>query len=113
MNKQTFLKATLLTQTIALLVYTYYAFQNEGANLLQIFLQNIKSLNWNGQFNLDFLCYLLLSGLWTMWRNKFSAKSIAVGLLAATLGTIVFAPYLLFLLFQEKGDIKKVLTGDR
>lgn len=113
MNKQRFLKAILLTQTLALLTYTYFAFQNEGANLLQIFLQNIKSLNWNGQFNLDFLCYLMLSGLWIMWRNKFSVKSIAVGLLASILGTIVFAPYILFLLFQENGDIKKVLTGNR
>lgn len=113
MNKQRFLKAILLTQTLALLAYTYFAFQNEGANLLQIFLQNIKSLNWNGQFNLDFLCYLMLSGLWIMWRNKFSTKSIALGLVATTLGTIVFAPYILFLMFQENGDIKKVLTGDR
>lgn len=113
MNKQTFLKALLLTQTLAILAYTYLAFQNEGANLLQIFLQNIKSLNWNGQFNLDFLCYLMLSGLWIMWRNKFSAKSIGIGSLAMILGTVVFAPYILFLLFQEKGDIKKVLTGDR
>ena len=113
MNKQRFLKAILLTQTLALLAYTYFAFQNEGANLLQIFLQNIKSLNWNGQFNLDFLCYLILSGLWIMWRNKFSVKSIVLGSLAMILGTVVFAPYLLLLLFQENGDIKKILTGNR
>ncbi len=113
MNKQTFLKALLLTQTFALLAYTYFAFQNEGANLFQIFLLNIKSINWNGQFNLDFSCYLTLSGLWIMWRNKFSAKSIAIGFIAMILGIIAFAPYLLFLLIKENGNLKKVLLGAR
>lgn len=103
----------LATQTIALLVYTYYAFNNQGASLLQIFFSNIASMTWNGQFNLDFLCYLMLSGLWMMWRNKFSLNSIIIGIVAMVLGIVVFAPYVIILLIREKGEIKRVLIGDR
>jgi len=70
-------------------------------------------LTWSGQFNLDFLCYLALSGLWIMWRNKFSGKSILVGTVAMILGIVFFAPYLLWLMNKEKGDLKRVLVGDR
>ncbi|GAB2521482.1 hypothetical protein [Spirosoma aerophilum] len=113
MNRQPLLRFLLFVQTIALLVYTYLAFQNEGATLFQLFLANIASLTWNGQFNLDFSCYLALSGLWIMWRNKFAPAAIVLGLAAMILGILAFAPYLLYLLTKENGDLKKVLIGDR
>ena len=103
----------LVAQTIVLLVYTFFAFQNEGVRLFQIFIANIASLNWNGQFNLDFSCYLIVSGVWIMWRSKFENTSIAVGLTAMIFGIIVFAPYLLYLLKKENGELKKVLIGNR
>ena len=78
-----------------------------------MFLSNVKSINWSGQFNLDFMSYLTLSGLWVMWRNHVSGKSIVIGLVAMILGIIFFAPYVLVLLVQEKGDLKKVLVGNR
>jgi uncharacterized membrane protein YozB (DUF420 family) len=106
-------KGLLIIQTIAVLIYTVIAFANEGPNLLAIALFNIQSLNWNGQFNLDFSCYLALSGLWIMWRDKFSSKAIAVAIAAMILGIIFFAPYLLYRLIKENGDIKKMLVGDR
>lgn len=113
MKNNFLLKTLLLIQTLGLLLYSYIAFRSEGANLWDIFFTNIMSLTWNGQFNLDFLCYLLLSGLWIMWRNKFTAKSIILGALAAILGIVVLAPYLLFLISKEKGDLKQVLIGNR
>lgn len=113
MKNLNLLKALLITQTIAVLIYTFSAYQKEGATLFGIFISNLQSFHWNGQFNLDFSCYLVLSGLWTMWRNKFSAASIAVGSMAMVVGILLFAPYILFLLTKEKGDLKKVLTGER
>jgi hypothetical protein len=112
-NSQTLLKSLLIIQTIVLLVYTGFAIQNEGWTLFTIFTNNIAALNWNGQFNADFSCYLALSGIWIMWRNKFSISSIIFAVIAAIIGIIVFAPYLLYLLTKEKGDLKKVLLGDR
>jgi len=112
-NRNAFLKALLLIQTVALVVYTVYAVKNEGWALFQVITDNIYALGWNGQFNLDFSCYLTLSGLWIMWRNQFSFPSILIAVNAMIIGIIVFAPYLLYLLFSEKGDLKKVLIGKR
>lgn len=112
-NSQTLLKSLVIIQTIALLVYTAFAIKNEGWTLFSILINNITSLNWNGQFNLDFSCYLTLSGIWIMWRNKFSISSIIFAVIAMIIGIMAFAPYLLYLLTKEKGDLKKILLGDR
>lgn len=111
-NSQTLLKLLVITQTIAILVYTGFAIKNEGWTLFNIFTNNISALNWNGQFNLDFSCYLTLSGIWIMWRNKFSISSIIFAVFAMIIGIIAFAPYLLYLLAKEKGDLKKLLLGE-
>jgi hypothetical protein len=112
MKNNKLFKALLIGQTL-LLAYTILAFKNEGPNLFDIFLSNIQSLKWNGQFNLDFSCYLTLSGLWMMWRNKFTPSSIVFGIVAMILGIIVFAPYILYVLTKENGDLKKLLIGNR
>ncbi len=111
-NKQFLLKSLLVIQTTLLIGYTLYTAQSQGWNLLQVFVQNIMSLSWNGQFNLDFSCYLTLSALWIMWRNQFSVKSIAIGVTAMVIGIMAFANYLLYLLTIEKGDLRKVLIGN-
>jgi hypothetical protein len=98
---------------LAVAILTRLAFQREGAGLFQVFIGNIRAGGWNGQFNADFTCYLVLSGLWLMWRNHFRPPAILLGLAAAILGIILFAPYLVFLLYREKGNLVKVLVGDR
>lgn len=113
MKKLYFLKGLLIIQAIGVLVYTFFAFSNEGSNLFGVFLTNIMSLNWNGQFNFDFSCYLILSGIWIMWRNQFTSSSILLAIIAAIIGIIVFAPYLVYLIIKENGDLKTVLVGNR
>jgi hypothetical protein len=106
-------KTLLVIQSLGLLAYTFIAFQTEGATLFSVALNNLKSLTWSGQFNLDFLCYLTISGIWIMWRNKFSRISILVGTCAMILGIVFFAPYFLWLMNKENGDLKRVIVGDR
>lgn len=48
-----------------------------------------------------------------MWRNKFAPAAIVLGLSAMIIGIMAFAPYVLYLLTKENGDLKKVLIGDR
>jgi hypothetical protein len=112
-KKQTFLKGLLIIQTLGLLLYTIIAIQNDGGNFLARAIEFITSLMWKGQFALDFQCYLILSALWVAWRNKFSVNSIVIAVVAMILGIIVFAPYLLYLLSKEQGDLKRVLIGNR
>lgn len=112
-NNQGLLKALLLLQTIGLLVYTFLAIQNDGPNFLLRAKAFVSSLTWMGQFALDFSCYLMLSGLWIMWRNKFRTKGIVIAFAAMVLGIVFFAPYLIYLLRKEQGNLKNVLLGDR
>ena len=112
-KNHTILKGLLIIQTVGLFIYTIIAIQNDGGNFLARALEFATSLTWMGQFALDFQCYLVLSALWIAWRNKFSIKSILIAVIAMILGIIVFAPYLLFLLTKEKGNLKRVLIGDR
>ena len=112
-KKHIFLKGLLIIQTVGLLIYTVIAIQNDGANFLVRAQEFTTSMTWMGQFALDFLCYLILSALWVAWRNKFSTNSIVIAMVAMILGIIVFAPYLLYSIFKEKGDLKRVLIGNR
>lgn len=112
MKTNNLFKILLVTQTIGLVIYTTIVMKNSDENLFQIFLSNIRQIEWNGQFSLDFSCYLLLSWIWITWRNKFSLQSILIATAAAIVGIMVFAPYLLYLLYKEKGDLKKVLIGE-
>lgn len=112
-SRKSFFGALLLVQTIGMLFYTVIALKNDGFNFITRAQEFVLSMAWMGQFTLDFQCYLMLSALWIAWRNKFTGKAIVLALAAMILGIIVFAPYVLFLLNREKGDLKRVLLGDR
>ncbi len=71
------------------------------------------AMGWPGQFNLDSFGFLLLSGIWTVWRNGFSGKGMALGPLAAFGCLLLLAIYLLGLSFETDGDIRKTLLGVR
>ncbi|MEQ9448599.1 MAG: hypothetical protein RLN70_06775, partial [Rhodospirillaceae bacterium] len=71
----------------------------------------IAGMTWQGQFNTDFMMYLMLSGLWTAWRSGFTAGAVALGAVAAVLGILFLAPYLLYLSYRTKGDLRRLLLG--
>jgi len=91
--------------------YTMIVGLNHGWNLLPIFFGDIAAMTWPGQFNSDFMTFLLLSGLWLAWRHQFSAGGIFLGALGVFGGMMVLAPYLLCASFQANGDVKVLLLG--
>jgi hypothetical protein len=101
----------LIAFWLVLLAYTGVVIANHGMNLLPIFFGDIAAMAWPGQFNLDFMGFLLLSALWTAWRGGFSGLSLILGLVAAFGGIGFLAPYLLYLTYQTNGDIRAVLLG--
>lgn len=106
----------LFLATIALVViaYTIPVIQSEGILvLLPTFFGEMKNFQWAGQFNLDFFTFLLLSGLWTAWRNNFSLIGNVLGIGAVVLGAPYLALYLIYLSFVCDGDVKLMLLGDR
>lgn len=105
-----FLRILLLVLTIDLLVYTYFVGAEHGWNLLPVFFADIGAMGWPGQFNVDFMGFLVLSGLWTMWRNAFSVTGIGLGLLAFFGGILFLGTYLLVLSYQC-ADLEEILLG--
>jgi hypothetical protein len=114
-SKQTqiLLKTFLIILVLSLMIYTFVIGITAGWNFVEVAIGSVVPVSWNGQFALDFNCYLMLSVLWILWRNNYSLQSILIAPFAMTIGFIVLAPYLFYLLTVEKGDIKKVLIGNR
>ncbi len=81
-----------------------------GPSFLPTFISDITAVTWNGQFNLDFLGYLLISALWVAWRHGFSAAGIVLALIASVGGMLSFGPYLLYATLNA-GDLKTVALG--
>ena len=106
-------RTLLITLFLVLFVYTGAVIGAHGWNLFTVFFGDVATMGWPGQFNTDFTMMLMLSGLWTAWRGHFTGRSIARGLLAMFLGTSFLAPYLLYLSFKERGDVPRMLVGDR
>ncbi|WP_373487585.1 hypothetical protein [Blastomonas sp.] len=91
--------------------YTAVTISNHGIHLLPVFFGDIARMDWPGQFNMDFSSFLLLSGLWTAWRNGFSASGLALAVVAALGGILFLATYLLVLSYTCGGDIRVMMLG--
>ena len=107
----TFFRIILALLTINIVVYTLFVGMEHGWNLLPIFFADIAAMTWPGQFNVDFMSFLVLSGLWTMWRNEFSPAGIALGVVAFFGGMLFLGLYLLYLTFQTGGDMRQIILG--
>ena len=103
----------LLTFLVVLIVYTLIVVSNHGMNLFAVFFGDMMAMNWPGQFNLDFLGFLMLSALWVIWRNDFAPMSFVLGIFAF-LGGMSFLPvYLVYLSYKTEGNIGQMILGER
>jgi len=91
--------------------YTSVVVSNYGMGLLPIFFGDMAKLEWPGQFNLDFMCMLSLSGLWISWRHQFSAIGIILGIIAFFGGALFLSAYLFVESFRVRGDMKALMLG--
>jgi hypothetical protein len=104
-------RAWLVLILVVVGAYTAVVIRDHGMNLYPQFFGDIAKLGWPGQFNLDFLFMLSLSGLWAAWRNGFSGAGLLLGFAAFNLGAPFLSGYLLVLLAQTKGDLRAALLG--
>lgn len=112
-NSQTLFKALLILQTISVAVYTYFTIQADGWNFFAAAIEHLASMQWKGQFSLDFFAYLLLSALWIGWRNRYSTQAIVLSVTALIFGILFLAPYLIYLISTHNGNLRAVLVGER
>jgi len=104
------LRLFLILFLVVLTAYTLLVMKDHGANLFAVFFNDMTSVNWAGQFNLDFMGFLALSGLWVSWRHNFSGTGLLLGLLAFFGGMMFLCIYLLFVI-QRAPDMATVLLG--
>ena len=104
-------RALLLILLVTVVVYTIPVVLNHGINLLPVFFGDMMKMAWPGQFNLDFLGFLTLSAVWTMWRNNFTPGGIGLGVLAFFFGIPFLTTYLLILSYRTNGDMKEIMLG--
>ena len=103
----------LVILLIAVVTYTIPVVIEEGlSSLLPTFFRDILTMTWPGQFNSDFLGFLILSATWTAWRNQFSAPGLGLALVALFGGIPFLTTYLLYLSYQTNGDIRVMLLGE-
>ena len=105
-------KVLLIIQIIGILVYTGIVGYHHGWDLFTIFFNDLAAMTWPGQFNYDFMNFLILSGLWVAWRNRFSVFGIVLGVIASVFGIMFLATYLLILVSKYDGDMNKVFMGE-
>jgi hypothetical protein len=96
---------------LSLVAYTAVTISNHGWNLLPVFFGDMRAMTWPGQFNFDFMSFLLLSGLWVSWRHKFSLAGIALGAVAVFGGMLFLSLYLLVVSVRAKGNVEELLLG--
>jgi hypothetical protein len=92
-------------------LYTGVVVAHHGLNLLPVFFGDMAGMAWPGQFNLDFMCMLALSGLWVAWRHRFGAAGIALGLVAFFGGALFLSAYLFVESFRAGGSVEALLLG--
>jgi len=97
----------------AITLYTGVVVAHHGLDLLPVFFGDMAGMAWPGQFNLDFMCMLALSGLWVAWRHRFGAAGIALGLAAFFGGALFLSAYLLVASFRADGNVEALLLGGR
>lgn len=103
----------LIAITVWVVFYTLKVGMSEGWNIIGIFFGDMRAMNWPGQFNTDFMSFLILSGLWVAWRNHFSPIGILLGVIFVFGGILVLAPYLLYLSFKTDGDMQTIMLGPK
>ncbi len=108
----TLFRIYLAAWIVGIAAYTSVTIANHGLDLVPVFFGDMAKMAWPGQFNLDFLSFLCLAGLWLVWRHDFSLGGIALGLFIFAGGMPFLASYLLFHSFRSGGDMKVLLLGE-
>ena len=104
-------RVLLVLMLLVLTGYTGVVIANHGWNLIPLFFGDIAAMTWPGQFNTDFMGFLILSGLWTAWRHHFAPLGLLLGLIAVFGGMMFLTIYLLVVSAAAKGELATSLPG--
>ena len=103
----------LLVMFVSVAAFTAVTTANHGIDVLPIFFGDMMKMTWPGQFNFDFSCFLIMSGLWVSWRHNFSIGGVLLGVVAAFGGALFLSMYLLVQSFLQDGDVAALMLGSK
>jgi hypothetical protein len=107
------LRVILIVAWLLVIGVSIHAIQAMGASASgNIFLGDF-SHPWRAQFNTDFSFHLLLMALWILYREKSPIRGFAFALLSIVGGGAFSLAYIFVATFAAKGDIRRLLLGDR
>lgn len=109
----TLFRMLLALMFVAISGYTAVVVAHHGVELFPVFFGDMAKLMWPGQFNLDFMCLLLLSGLWVSYRHRFRPLGMLLGLGALIGGASFLSVYLLVESIRTRGGVPALLLGER
>ncbi|HEV7234093.1 MAG TPA: hypothetical protein VGN36_07590 [Sphingorhabdus sp.] len=92
-------------------IYTIVVVQQHGPDFVIPFFADIAEMGWAGQFNMDFLSFLMLGSLWLMWRHHFSPLGLFFGVVIFAGGAPFLCSYLLVVIAKNRPDIASLLLG--
>lgn len=99
---------------IAIVLYTIPVVLNHGLfSLFGVFFGDIARMQWPGQFNLDFMGFLLMSGVWLAWRHDFSPAGLGLAAGGFLLGAPFLSAYLFLTSRQVGGSWAVLYLGER
>ena len=101
----------LILATVLIYAITVVATMSYGPNWPAVALSDLAALNWRSQFDADFILYLIIFATWVSWREGFTARTHALGVLSIVMGGMFGFPYLLYATYVAEGDPKRVLLG--
>lgn len=103
----------LLVAIVAVVgIYTSITIAQHGIDLYTVFFGDMAEMTWRGQFNVDFLCFLILSGVWVAWRHEFTLTGLVLGFAAFNLGAPFLALYLLVQSYRTNGNVSAMLLRE-
>lgn len=104
------LRTVLVIHLAVLTAYTLVVISNHGLNLFDVWFSDWAAIGWAGQFNLDFVGFLMLSAMWTAWRNAFSPPGLVLGVVAFFGGMMFLSIYVLILSLNSD-SIRAIILG--
>jgi hypothetical protein len=105
------LRFFLLLSTIAIYFITIIAIKDYGFNWPAVAINDLISLSWRTQFDIDFIIHLLLLSIWVIWREGGTAKAYLFGALSIVMGGMFSFPYIIYISFVSRGNPKYFLLG--
>ena len=98
---------------LSLAGYTALVMAEHGWNFAPHYFAGLARIDWPGQFDLDFTILIVLAAAWIVWRNHAGAASIVLAVLLVPFVSMLLTAYLLYLSWRERGDVVRMLIGDR